>query len=62
MMEARWKGWNLEKYHGREIKRNGWHDSLTPASFIGLIAEIDVHERVFVWIHVTPVCGAFSVL
>ena len=20
------RGWNLEKYHGREIKRNGWHD------------------------------------
>lgn len=24
------RGWNLEKYHGREIKRNGWHDTLVP--------------------------------
>lgn len=28
------RGWNLEKYHGREIKRNGWHDTLVPPSII----------------------------
>lgn len=65
MMEPRQKGRNLEKYHGREIKRNGWHDShppsfrrplCHPASSIGLIAEIDVPWNACVHVR-SWVCG-----